>query len=379
MEKPFFKICSFLLTVILLMNMLPMSVFAEGFKDHQAAVAETAKDAKIVAEVVENRTEYTKEFKLDNGLFAAAVYSHPVHFLQDGQWLDIDNTLKASTDGVFINTAGVWDVLLPQQLSKGEPISIIKDGYTLSFQMGGELRQQGDLEIAGVEPAEEVATTEMYQAETQPEGTVLETLPAETEPQIQEVVPLETVALIPSEETATVSVNGTVQTFAVSAAQTAAGRIQSLDLTEVKEAAEYEEFILEKNASQLLYTNVYQNTNIQYDLQGNTLKESIILNSYSSTLRGYRYTLNVGEMVPVLNDDGSIYFYDKNKEQIVMVMDAPYLVDESDAINTDVQVSLTGSGSTYTLSICCPPSGWHPLSAHGPWCWTPLSPPNPTR
>jgi len=152
------------------------------------------------------------------------------------------------------------------------------------------------------------------------------------------------------------AIGGANETFVVRAAQSSFGRVQKLDLTEAKEVAEYPELVVEKNFSQLLYSDVYTGTDVQYDLQSSRVKESIIMESYDSKLRGYRYALNTGSMIPELQEDGSIYFYDETEEEIVMVMPAPYLVDAADAYNHDIQVSLTGQNGSYTLIYLLPQS-----------------------
>ena len=57
------------------------------------------KDAKIVMELTDRRTEYSKEYRLDNGLNLAVVYSEPVHYKENGKWEDIDNTLFSQGTG----------------------------------------------------------------------------------------------------------------------------------------------------------------------------------------------------------------------------------------------------------------------------------------
>ena len=321
MTKRFLRICSMFLSLVMVFQMLPLRAIAEEYMvSTPAAVSAENTDvsnSQIVAEVEEHRTEFSKEFKLDNGLYVSAVYAQPVHYEVDGAWEEIDNTLRTQLDGTYTNTAGVWDVYFPQQLTKSNTITIAKDGHTLSFGMAGELRQQGNLEVASA---------------------------------------AQTAALIEGSETFHITVNGSAQTFAVQSAQTAQGQIQTIDLSQAKEEARYEEFVVGKNTSQLLYTNVYANTDIRYDLKANQVKESVILESYSSTLRGYRYTLNVGDMVPVLQDDNSIYFYDAEQKNVVMVMPAPYLVDAAYATNYDVTVSLTQNGSAWTLTYLLPTS-----------------------
>ena len=76
------------LTVVLsiLVNMLPLQVLATGdqFDLMNSSQAnqneEKTEDAYIMQEIVENRTEYSKDFQLSNGLNMVTVYPDAVHF-----------------------------------------------------------------------------------------------------------------------------------------------------------------------------------------------------------------------------------------------------------------------------------------------------------
>jgi len=318
--KRWFKLCSFLLVLAMTIQMLPTAVWSEestkdtgsnGMVSSSPAVQTEKTAANVLYEIAEDRTEYSKSFRLSNGTTVAAVYADPVHYEKDGTWQDIDNTLKTTTDGKFTNTAGAWSVALPQSISKTAPVTVTRNGYSLSFTMSGELRSQGNLDVAAVGQAA---------------------------------------------ETATVTVDGKAQTFQVSNAQTVSGQVQTIDSAAAKAAAQYPEVVLDKSASALMYSGVYANTQLRYDLHGSTLKESVILQSYNSTLRGYRYTLNTGGLLPVINDDGSILFLNSSKE-IQFFMPAPYLIDDAQNCSYDVQVSLTGKDGIYTLSYLLP-SAW---------------------
>ena len=313
--KNFMRILSMVLIICMLCNMLPMQIFATGntaTAEQQALMAVNPESksitTQIIGEVTEKRTEYSKEFLLSDGSMVAAVYADPIHYEEDGTWQEIDNTLKVNKEGTYINTAGDWSVVLPQSISKTAPVIVSRDGYTLSFTMSGELRNQGKLEVAAVQAIG---------------------------------------------ETTTMTVDGKAQTFRVESAQTVAGQVQKIDTSAAKAAAQHPEVVLDKNASQLQYSGVYANTQLRYDLHGTTLKESVILESYNSTLRGYRYTLQTGELLPVVNEDGSIYFMGAGKEP-VFVMNAPYLIDDAEQCNYDVKVSLTGENGTYTLTYLLP-------------------------
>ena len=52
---------------------------------------------KIVGEDTGKREEGAKHFRLSDGLVLAAAYSEPVHFDENGTWVEIDNRLARET------------------------------------------------------------------------------------------------------------------------------------------------------------------------------------------------------------------------------------------------------------------------------------------
>ena len=126
--KRFYQTCSWILVIVLLINMLPMGVFAEEFLNAVADAAATVapEEVRVVDEIKENRTEFSKEFLLSSGLHMAVVYPDAVHFETENGWEEIDNTLVLREDGSLTNTAGVWDVTFPERLD--ESVTIEKDG-----------------------------------------------------------------------------------------------------------------------------------------------------------------------------------------------------------------------------------------------------------
>ena len=88
MHKTWLKLCSILLAIVMLANMLPLQTFAEQLNTEDMGLIHPGTDlndkeavpGKIVEELTDKRTEYTKQFRMDNGLFIAAVYSDPIHY-----------------------------------------------------------------------------------------------------------------------------------------------------------------------------------------------------------------------------------------------------------------------------------------------------------
>ena len=236
----------------------------------------------------------------------ATLYAQAIHYEDNGEWKEIDNTLKISGTGknaAFTNTAGPWTVSFPQQMSADHGVTITKDGYTLSFAMSGELHTSINKDIM-------TASTESSQGDGQLERRDM------LEANAQE---------------------------------------QKIDISQAKEASEYPETVPEKLHSRLEYKNVFENTNIIYDLTSNRVKESIVIEKYNKSLQGYRYTLNAGGMIPRLTDSGQIELYDKTGKDLVMVMPAPYLVDSAEEYNVQIAVDLRDNGDgTYVLSYYLP-------------------------
>ena len=88
MKNGFLKICSMLLVLVLLANMLPLQVFAQQLNTGKTepivtapepAADESATD-RVIAEIKEKRTEFSKEFLLANGLHMITVYPEAVHY-----------------------------------------------------------------------------------------------------------------------------------------------------------------------------------------------------------------------------------------------------------------------------------------------------------
>ena len=416
MEKQLRSICSFLLVIVMIFNILPINSLAMEIKAEDTSTSisteitqETTEDVHVLEEITDSRTEFSKEFLLSNGLHMAAVYPNSVHFESNGQWLDIDNTLKVSGNGAnakYTNTAGGWNVNFPQRLNGENDIEVTNDGFTLRFHMAGELNQGStavvedqeesiltdvpeenestslseeaahseEAETAIAAEAEETETdvaadaeetetdvaAEAEEAETAAEAEEAETAIAaeaeETESSLatEEAVLSQTEETVSASEPETSSLSAVLANCNISEAQESVAEVQNVDITALKADAQYEELVPETLHSRLVYANVYSQTSVSYDLDSNRVKESLILRQYNDTLLGYRYALDVGRMIPVLEESGKISFYTPDRKDVVMVMPAPFMLDAGGAHTGDVQVLLEGSGSTYTLTYLLP-------------------------
>lgn len=144
MNSRFIKFCSIVLTLALLINLLPMQVLGAELDSLQSGDETSSNlfymsemgdpgEASIVGEIVSERTEYSKEYLMSNGLNMIVVYPEAVHFEKGNTWEEIDNTLKTvgvGSNARYTNTAGEWTVSFPQQLTSNKLVTISRDGYT---------------------------------------------------------------------------------------------------------------------------------------------------------------------------------------------------------------------------------------------------------
>lgn len=146
------RILSFFLALVFCLYLVPTEVLAAELESaSRISQSEYARDfvdeetPDVVSEIVSSRDEYQKEYILSNGQRLLTVYPTAVHYMdEEGMWQEIDNTLQtASLDGkrVYQNTAGIWEVTLPSNLSASEAVSIARGDSVLSFRFAGQLLQ----------------------------------------------------------------------------------------------------------------------------------------------------------------------------------------------------------------------------------------------
>lgn len=92
----------------------------------------------------------------------------------------------------------------------------------------------------------------------------------------------------------------------------------------------------------IVYSDVYDNTDIQYDVQPNGVKESIVLNKKPNKHTKYTYTVEADGLEAELKEDNSIDFYytTENEKTVVFTMPTPYMFDSNNVYSYDIEVEL---------------------------------------
>ena len=87
-------------------------------------------------EDTELRDAFTKHYRLSDDLYQAVVYPEAVHYLQNGEWQEVDNTLRYQSEtGTYQAQAWRHGVSFAQNASSSNLISFSDGDYTISWSV----------------------------------------------------------------------------------------------------------------------------------------------------------------------------------------------------------------------------------------------------
>ena len=281
-----------LLSVALLVGCFPIHVIALDFE--KAGNSETTDipsgmlsqsqeytdDTVIgeIAEIVSLRDENTKHFRLSDGTYEAVIYPQPVHRKdKNGVWQDIDNRLTLKDDGVLQKyaTADSRIQFADSFKANSELFVLNENGYSISMS----------LLIPDMPPNLESSDTVISAVASKP---TVNNSPKRSES----------------------NVFGTM-----------------------------DEAVKVNNKSSIVYHNVKINTSIEYVLQGNDLKENIIVKAPSNNYV-YQFQMNLDGLAATLDESGNIKLYDLQSEETKYIIPAPYMYDSNGIYSEAVSYEL---------------------------------------
>jgi len=295
-RKTMKKIIALLLTVIIVICSLPMTTFAntlestfleseneavnEGNENwHLIDEQEIVTDEIIgnVSEVESLREENVKHFRLADGTYEAIVYSQPVHRKdKEGVWQDIDNTIELKTYAKASKYA-----TRDSRITFADRFTNNAELFTLS-ENGYSISMQ--LLSNGNEFDNEMETTDF----------------------------------------------GSLSTPIVN--NRSEKRISTI-FNSIDEAKKID------NKSSIVYNNIRKNINIEYVLNGNDVKENIIVNAPCESYE-YIFQITLDGLFAELSNNGEILVKDNTTKDTEYIIPAPYMYDANGTYSYDVSYTL---------------------------------------
>ena len=211
------------------------------------------RDIKLVDEVSELRTDNTKTFRREDGSFVVAVYNDSVHYLENGVFKDIDNSLSYDAKTAeYANKNNAFSFKLPKQLDGSKKIKLEMDEYAIDWKVINTSRST-------VETAQNVSKSQNMKQ-------------------------------------------------------------------------------LTNRSQQVMYSNIMKHVNLEYIINGNNIKENIILKQYIENFEiNFEYTLS---NLILIEEEGQVSFINDDGLEIFNFTDL-FAFDNKGDITKNVYTSIT--------------------------------------
>ena len=87
-----------------------------------------------VSEDTSKRTANEKHFRKMDGTYEVAIYDNEVHYLENGQWLDIDNRFDDFGESL-INRSNQFKITFPKVLSENKSVKLKTSSYSIDWKI----------------------------------------------------------------------------------------------------------------------------------------------------------------------------------------------------------------------------------------------------
>lgn len=109
-------------------------------------------DSHIIGELTELRESNVKQFLREDLLKQIAIYPYSVHYMNNGEWADIDNRLQLVTlengEQVYKNIANSYSVSFAADASSGTLVRIEKENTSISWSIENAVSSEAEIDRA---------------------------------------------------------------------------------------------------------------------------------------------------------------------------------------------------------------------------------------
>ena len=307
------QLISTVLVLTMLATTVPIKAIAEGTdvdsstQNQQTQLTVENLEPKIISEAVEKEDKYTKQFQKSDGSYEVAIYKSPINYLENGTWKTIDNSFQEingdNNEKVLQNKANDFKVNFAKNSESSKLVDLKKDKYQISWGLQGQ------------------KTTDIFNYV--PDNT-------KTNDEIKQVA------------------DDKVKEDTKYKSLTAKQKSEAKDIMIQNNKKE----IIDKAQSDVCYSDILTNVDLEYSLIGDKLKESIVIKDRIANAE-FKFKLSIKNVQPILNQDGSIIFYDsKDSTKQVFTIEAPFMQDAKDSTSDNVKLQLDkDSDGNYVVTI----------------------------
>ena len=295
------------------------------------AQEEETKPAKILAEVTEDRDEYTKHFRMDDGSFMAVQYEYPVHYQdKNGEWVDYDNSMKE------VETQPATDTPTEPEkpASSTEPAPSATEKHTASaasIDASAATAAVSETEAASIEATEAETETATDAAEPASlnfdENTEYKNKKSDLDIRLSKK----------AKKNNMVKIKGDGYQVSWGFAGVNKSRVEFISNDEKLEGND--KFLVRKNLVQeALYKNAFPNVDLQYLVTPVGVKENIILKNKDAQTE-FEIAYKIKGLTAEKKNDFTIVLKDKDGKAVYEIY-APFMTDAKGEKSTQLQMEI---------------------------------------
>lgn len=288
----------------------------------------------IVSEIKDERSEYTKTFRLENGNNLLVEYSVPIHYMDDNKWIDYDNTLIE--DKILVTKQPERKAEITENsdsIEHTESETIFDNEQSLSTENTSENTNNNK------NRANESNTVQTEHVKSNGETPIAATVSQENNEPTEEI---KTYSNKNSNLDISFSKNTSEYSLvfvgenekAVSWGYKDANKVNAEYIEDKTECEGNEKFTVLKNLiSTVKYKSVYKDIDLELISSPVGVKENIIINTKDATNR-FVCDYDIGKLTPKQIDDSSIALYNATDE-VEYYINAEYMYDAKGSTNYD--------------------------------------------
>lgn len=263
-------------------------------------------ESNIIGEVTEKREKNIKHFMKEDFTYEAAIYPYAVHFNKNGKWEDIDNTLSEVDDEqgnkVLKNKKNEFSVKFSKNSNSSKLIRLEQGKYELSWNLKDAQKAFASVKVN--EDSEVNSIIEKSVEDSIKSDKKYEKLSTEKKNELKK-------KLVENEKKKNVA----------------------------------------KVGSTLTYGEILPMIDLEYKLEGDKLKENIIL---KEKIDNPKFTFNISSknLTAKLEADNAITFYDAKDSSVkVFRFQAPFMFDSNGEFSNSVKIDLKEVNGEYILTL----------------------------
>ncbi|MGN1043673.1 MAG: RHS repeat-associated core domain-containing protein [Acutalibacteraceae bacterium] len=310
----FKKISASLLTALFVFSQ--NTILAQELVGLSNTVCEkSAGELKVIGEVPEKRSEFTKHFRMSNGTMKAVVYSDQVNYKNDNGFEEIDNTLINGENDTYKNINSPLKVNLSKKFKNKNLLNIEMDGHNVSMSY---IKKKYKSFINTLINKENVESNEKQSKLENDEFSE-----QSFEKEIKEIPECEVNAVD--------------------------AKVENFDKSKVNFRNENEEKInVGKIYSKVKYENQDEKADLDYIISGLSLKENIILTNKTDS---DRFDFEIKTDLSISKDENGELKFKDSSEKVIFVMPKGCMWDASDNFSDNVEYELNQISEGYIISV----------------------------